>query len=597
MAAAIFILSQVASTVFSIDTHTSIFGYYGRFNGGLLSILAYFILYLVFTARFKKDHIKLIIKASLASSTVVIIWGLLAKVGFDFTCFVFASQIGNSCWTDQFKPMERMFSTIGQPNWLGSFLLINFFLGLYFYLKANKNRRNLFLISCFLILNFTAILLTRSRSSLLAFVVCFSLFIIFIYFMKQEIFKKILKLSTAFLIAIIVLKTGIPSIDNLLTIKSRFKRDIVKPQSNKDNITDSADIRQIVWQGAYNLGLKYPFFGTGVETFGYSYYRVRPVEHNLTSEWDFIYNKAHNEYLNYFATTGLFGLLTYLAMISFVFILAKRAYEEKDKILTICLLLAYISILITNFFGFSTTVTNLWFYLLPGFFIILLKREEKKDLTSPKFNHAILKTKALISLNVLITFVLLFYLARYYMADINYALAQEYADRDEYVKSYEYLVKAKALKSDHVYDDRLSSVLTNLAFLLADDKTQKKETSALIKLANFYNLASLKASPGNHQYWKTRAQNNFVFYNIEKNENYFKASIDSLRQAQLLAPTDPKIPYLAAIYYSSRSRTEKKDDIKNKFIKLALGRLNLTLKLKPDYLQAVDLVIQIKKSD
>ncbi|NCO89131.1 hypothetical protein GW881_04420, partial [Candidatus Roizmanbacteria bacterium] len=33
----IFLLSQILSTIFSIDRHTSIFGYYGRFNGGLVS--------------------------------------------------------------------------------------------------------------------------------------------------------------------------------------------------------------------------------------------------------------------------------------------------------------------------------------------------------------------------------------------------------------------------------------------------------------------------------------------------------------------------------------------------------------------------------
>jgi O-antigen ligase len=61
-------------------------------------------------------------------------------------------------------------------------------------------------------------------------------------------------------------------------------------------------------------------FGTGVETFAYAYYFVRPQAHNLTSEWDYLYNKAHNEYLNYFATTGFIGLGTYLLVISTVII-------------------------------------------------------------------------------------------------------------------------------------------------------------------------------------------------------------------------------------------------------------------------------------
>src|SRR3989344_5318255 len=32
-----FLMSQIISTIFSIDRHVSLFGYYSRFNGGLLS--------------------------------------------------------------------------------------------------------------------------------------------------------------------------------------------------------------------------------------------------------------------------------------------------------------------------------------------------------------------------------------------------------------------------------------------------------------------------------------------------------------------------------------------------------------------------------
>ncbi|MEK9179052.1 MAG: O-antigen ligase family protein, partial [Patescibacteria group bacterium] len=78
--------------------------------------------------------------------------------------------------------------------------------------------------------------------------------------------------------------------------------------------TDSIVIRKLVWQGAVKLGLKYPLFGTGVETFAYAYNFTRPAAHNQTSEWDFVYNKAHNELLNYFANTGFFGLFSYLLL-------------------------------------------------------------------------------------------------------------------------------------------------------------------------------------------------------------------------------------------------------------------------------------------
>jgi len=46
----LFLFSQVMATIFSIDRHVSFFGYYGRFNGGLLSIISYIILYYGFVS-------------------------------------------------------------------------------------------------------------------------------------------------------------------------------------------------------------------------------------------------------------------------------------------------------------------------------------------------------------------------------------------------------------------------------------------------------------------------------------------------------------------------------------------------------------------
>ena len=88
--------------------------------------------------------------------------------------------------------------------------------------------------------------------------------------------------------------------------------------------TESANIRMNVWSGAINAWRANPIFGTGVETFAFAYYKYKPVGQNLTSEWNFLYNKAHNEYLNYLATTGLFGLGSYLLMIGLFIFYALR---------------------------------------------------------------------------------------------------------------------------------------------------------------------------------------------------------------------------------------------------------------------------------
>jgi len=46
----IFLISQFLSFLFSIDHHTSFWGYYSRFHGGLLSTVSYLLLYWAFVS-------------------------------------------------------------------------------------------------------------------------------------------------------------------------------------------------------------------------------------------------------------------------------------------------------------------------------------------------------------------------------------------------------------------------------------------------------------------------------------------------------------------------------------------------------------------
>ena len=112
-----FFLSQLISTIFSLERHTSIFGYYGRFNGGLISTLSYMILYYAFVSN--SLNVEKILKVILTSSLFVILWAIPGKLGHDLTCLVFNGQFDNSCWDNSvmaFRPDLRTFSTFGQPN-------------------------------------------------------------------------------------------------------------------------------------------------------------------------------------------------------------------------------------------------------------------------------------------------------------------------------------------------------------------------------------------------------------------------------------------------------------------------------------------------
>lgn len=628
----LFLASQVLSTLFSIDKHTSIYGYYGRFNGGLLSIIAYLILFYGFFEVGSVLFIKKLLKVSLSASSLVILWGLPGKFGYDLSCLIFTGQFNNSCWTDQFRPAERLFSTLGQPNWLGAYLAINFFVALYFFILSHGSKK--FIYYLYLLLNFAVILFTRSRSAILAVILGFIFFFTFITIRQRRVEKKLAILALTIIFSVLFFKTGMGQIDRFLNLdyyrEKFFSNKIAKidktaqtaVKNDSGGVTESLDIRKIVWDGAVKLGFRYPLFGTGVETFAYSYYFVRPEKHNLTSEWDYLYNKAHNEYLNYFATTGFVGLASYLLLLgtflgwslirisNFKFLIFSQSAKLKNKnslqsenyqlktredepeLLILCLFFSYLTILTTNFFGFSTTTINIFFYLIPAIILILANAVGFESISLTKLSAA--SSKILLAVNTLVFTILMLFLIFYFAADILYAEAEKYTRLGEYQKSVESLNLALKLHGAHVYEDKLSFVQANLAYMLALQK-QDDLAKKFIQASDRLNVKAIMASPHNVLYWKTRAKNYFIFYQLTLDKNQILTGIEALNRARQLSPSDPKITYNLSIYYSILSDEEKDEAKKVAYQKDAFAYGKITINLKPDFKDARLLYAQLLK--
>src|SRR3972149_7293051 len=78
----LFLASQIISTIISIDPHTSFWGYYSRFHGGLLSTLAYLTLYYAYVANMA-EKTKNAISVTLTTAVIVASYGILERLGID----------------------------------------------------------------------------------------------------------------------------------------------------------------------------------------------------------------------------------------------------------------------------------------------------------------------------------------------------------------------------------------------------------------------------------------------------------------------------------------------------------------------------------
>ncbi len=546
----LFLGSQTISTIISIDQRTSIFGYYSRFNGGLLSTICYCLLYWAFVSNFSKQNSLKLIKITLASATLVAIYGILEHFGGSISCVLVRGQFNDDCWVQDVR--TRVFASLGQPNWLAAYLTSLIPLTWYFALQEKKNQKNLITWIAVSILFFACILFTGSRSGF------FGLFISGVIFglFNIKYFKKLILIGILFLIIAGIFGTPVtPSITQLLN-----KKPVTHTVDTSEGGTESGAIRAIVWRGAIDIFKHYPLLGTGVETFGYSYWQFRPIEHNKVSEWDYLYNKAHNEYLNFAANTGIIGLGSYAILIG------ASLYTLRRKP---AFLAGYVSILVTNFFGFSVVIISLLTFLMPAISIASGLPEKKKEIKS---ENTISQKLMITGIGIVAGFIL-FLIGRYWNADYLYSSSKMELQQGKYSSSVTDMQTAISYSSkEAIYHNEMSRIFTNVSVGLLDNK----ESSSAAKIAPYAVNESdiaFQLSPRNMNIRETRISMYLELASI--NPEYLQNAADLINETISISPTDPKLPLLLGKTYANSGQLDK-----------AAVEFKKALALKADYDEA-----------
>ncbi|MBI2032783.1 MAG: O-antigen ligase family protein, partial [Candidatus Levybacteria bacterium] len=553
-------------------------------------------------------------------------WGIPSHFGYDPTCLVFRGNFDVSCWTVDFQPKIRIFSTLGQPAWMAAYLAVLIPVALGFALIFKKERKDKSLLS-FLFVGlssafFLAFLWTRTRSGVIGLGIALLFFFGSILFIQREkiskkfIGKQYIIVVTILLFAAIGFFAQVPlsPFDKISyqNFKSQIQKEAPKaltpeetPHSGPLGGTDSGKIRLIVWRGALDIWRKNPIFGTGVETYAYAYYKNRPPEHNLTSEWNFLYNKAHNEYLNYLATTGAFGFISYLLIIGiflglyFYILLNKKignieklfnklgVQVNKDSVknardpLVISTVAGFITILVTNFFGFSVVIMNIYLFLIPVFVFIMLSILPSRTLGfsgKSGTDVGMFQWSGIVVL-FLTSGYLLYFLFKFWIADTAYALGSNYSKAGEYQLAYPLLHQAVATKAEPVFRDEMAYNDTALAVTLLSSPGEQNATESanlaqqLVGSAVAISDQLVLEHPNNIVFWKSRTR---IFYTLAQvNPSYYPLALEAMKKTYELGGNEASISYNLGVLYGQNNELEKAVEI-----------LEKTVKLKPDYRDA-----------
>lgn len=240
----------------------------------------------------------------IAAAYIACIYGIIQLLDFYLFPPPPDSGLDPFMWRQAFG--NRIFSTFGNPNFFGDFLIVMnpIVLGLYMY------KRNFYLMFLwFLILICT--IFTVSKGTWLGFAAGTFVFIIvyLITFFKEKLTKKIL-ISGAIAITVVM---AIAFFGIFAQTKKR---------------TDSASFRLFTWLSAWEMINTNPVFGTGIGSFYVTYPSWRRPQiffiegkHNTESD------HPENEYLEVWFDEGIVGFTIFLFLIGFVFIAGYKNIE------------------------------------------------------------------------------------------------------------------------------------------------------------------------------------------------------------------------------------------------------------------------------
>jgi putative inorganic carbon (hco3(-)) transporter len=584
----LFLIFQTLSTFLSIDFRTSLLGYYSRFHGGLMSTVSYSLLYWAFVSNLNRNSVKKTLYALIGSSIIVCSYAILQHFGID-----------EHIWIQDVR--TRVFSTFGQPNWLAAWIVAIIPLSFLFLTKStlNINSRFSFLkIAAFAIymgVLYIALLYTKSKSGILAFAVVAPIFWTLTLTLNLRNYKNILLslLISSLIIGGLTLAERPTWATSLFNGNDETQNQQFVGPALEVGGTDSGEIRKIVWRGAIDIWKNYPLFGSGVETFAFSYYLFRPVEHNMVSEWDFLYNKAHNEYLNFAATSGTAGLVSYLILIlSILFLLVKNLFKinfpldlsriknfkatvnqsvhgiryKNSVIINASLLAGFISLLITNFFGFSVVPTALIFFLFPAISIANGFKQPKykgsKNLNQVKLIQIFLVLAIGIGTTAAIF--------KYWLADYNFNYAQSYNLSGNPVKAREFIEKAVQYSpNEAIFWTEYAEIDASLSIEYHRQNDYELSMAFAQEAISFLNKAETM-SPSNLNIKRKKAVTMLKLTEI--NINYLIEARNTLIRASELAPTDAKIYYNLGVAYIRTGENEN-----------AYTALKKAVEFKPNY--------------
>lgn len=352
-----FLFFTLLSTLSSLHPQLSFLGSYER-QQGLQTIWAYLFFFIFIITFFQeKLFIKQLLIALNLSAAGACFYGLIQLFGLDFLNWSESSSF-------------RIFSSLGQSNFFGHFLVVVLPLTIYSSFFVSKKLLSRILLIFLSVIELICLIFTYSRSAWLALIISLAgaLIISLWHFGKRYLASALVIVGV---IGIIFMAS--PSVRlNIVSRVGNNEHNLINRAASILNFeSGSTSIRLKYWQAAMGFFVKAPLgrqlFGFGPDTQASVFAQMYQVDWGYYESLNSFPDRAHNFILDILLQFGIFGfvslgLLVLAATKSLIKGLAKSFGE--NYWLRLSIITALLAYMINNLFSFSLVAMSMIFYLL-----------------------------------------------------------------------------------------------------------------------------------------------------------------------------------------------------------------------------------------
>lgn len=294
-------IAGVFSVLFSEDKMISIYGTVLRAEG-LLSLFAYYMIFIVSTKVTNKKYRRKLLSTFLFLGVIVVFLGLIQYTGI----YVFGGKFPGMAYV----PMRN-------PNFYGAFVVLFTGVGIGGFFLYHKDagisrlypwwNRGVWYI--LVLCGYVGCICAKSSLVYVGISMMLLLYLFLTILAKRKDFWSFVILIFG-LVAIIFIFDFLKNGGVTAELKSLNKQIRAEGSVFGDSVGSG---RMQIWKQSVFLLRDYWLFGCGIECLG-NYCHEGP------KELSFVFDKAHNEYLNIWVTEGIFALIFYLLFLFALFI-------------------------------------------------------------------------------------------------------------------------------------------------------------------------------------------------------------------------------------------------------------------------------------